>query len=510
MKRLQVLLMQGTGAVFIHLIGSILVRWCVGLGPYSGKGTPPMFGDYEAQRHWQEITLNLPVQEWYTNSSMNDMLYWGLDYPPLTAYHSWLCGFIAFYIEPDWVKLPTSRGTESSQHKLFMRSTVLLVDILMFFPAVFVLRLAQMRNNGKGNFLYTTSTLLTLFYPGLILIDHGHFQYNNFSLGLMIWSITAFRCERNLLGSVAFSLALNYKQMELYHALPVFFYLLGKSMKNSWSTCLKKIVELGLTVLISFAILWAPFLSDVESASTVFQRLFPLNRGLYEDKVASFWCSVAPILKIKEMFEQQAIVRLCALTTLFFSLPSSLHLLCNPSFRNFKLSLVNVSLIFFLFSYQVHEKSILIPAVSACLLYDEIPGFFISWFLYLTSFSMSPLLMKDGLTLQLFATSMIFLVLSYMCHGFSIKSIMMVSRNIGLTNKFMKRVFDNLVIKVFWLSVICSAALVVLMNVLKPPGRYPDIFPVMISTLSCTSFLLFLGVFHCFQFGNVDEDKKTN
>jgi hypothetical protein len=30
-----------------------------------GAGKPPMFGDYEAQRHWQEITLNLPVKQWY-------------------------------------------------------------------------------------------------------------------------------------------------------------------------------------------------------------------------------------------------------------------------------------------------------------------------------------------------------------------------------------------------------------------------------------------------------------
>jgi len=24
-----------------------------------------MFGDYEAQRHWQEITVNLPVEQWW-------------------------------------------------------------------------------------------------------------------------------------------------------------------------------------------------------------------------------------------------------------------------------------------------------------------------------------------------------------------------------------------------------------------------------------------------------------
>lgn len=37
-----------------------------------GAGKPPMFGDYEAQRHWQEVTYNLPVHEWlvFHSSSM--------------------------------------------------------------------------------------------------------------------------------------------------------------------------------------------------------------------------------------------------------------------------------------------------------------------------------------------------------------------------------------------------------------------------------------------------------
>ena len=49
-----------------------------------------MYGDYEAQRHWLEITLHLPISLWYKY----DLQYWGLDYPPLTAYHSWLLGFM--------------------------------------------------------------------------------------------------------------------------------------------------------------------------------------------------------------------------------------------------------------------------------------------------------------------------------------------------------------------------------------------------------------------------------
>jgi alpha-1,3-glucosyltransferase len=88
------------------LLSTTWVKWATGLGSYSGKSsslvlrahtanfpslgrdTPPTFGDYEAQRHWMEITTHLPFQQWYTY----DLQYWGLDYPPLTAYHSWLCG----------------------------------------------------------------------------------------------------------------------------------------------------------------------------------------------------------------------------------------------------------------------------------------------------------------------------------------------------------------------------------------------------------------------------------
>eukprot|EP01084_Bolivina_argentea_P205725 351394_1 len=82
------------GYSFIFLT-ILFIRLCVSVGDYSGKDTPPMFGDYEAQRHWMEITTNTPIHEWYEPTTDNDLQYWGLDYPPLTAYHSWLCGQLA-------------------------------------------------------------------------------------------------------------------------------------------------------------------------------------------------------------------------------------------------------------------------------------------------------------------------------------------------------------------------------------------------------------------------------
>ena len=44
---------------------ALLVRWGVTLWPHSGQGKPPLYGDYEAQRHWQEVTVNLGVADWY-------------------------------------------------------------------------------------------------------------------------------------------------------------------------------------------------------------------------------------------------------------------------------------------------------------------------------------------------------------------------------------------------------------------------------------------------------------
>ena len=101
-----------------------------------GAGKPPMFGDYEAQRHWQEVTVNLPVEHWYTNTSDNDLLYWGLDYPPLTAYHSYAVGKAGQLVNASFTELHGSRGLESEQHKLFMRLSVIVADLLVLFPAV--------------------------------------------------------------------------------------------------------------------------------------------------------------------------------------------------------------------------------------------------------------------------------------------------------------------------------------------------------------------------------------
>ena len=85
-----------------------------------------------------EITNNLPIKEWQEEAK-DDELCWGLDYPPLTAYHSWLCGKIATIVNlPQLVELHKSRGIETVDTKFFMRMTVIISDVILFISAVFI------------------------------------------------------------------------------------------------------------------------------------------------------------------------------------------------------------------------------------------------------------------------------------------------------------------------------------------------------------------------------------
>lgn len=469
-------------AAMISLL-SMLLRWCVSLYPYSGAGKPPMFGDYEAQRHWQEVTVNLPVKEWYMNSTNNDLLYWGLDYPPLTAYHSYLCGLVAKLINPSFVELHTSRGFESYEHKLFMRYTVFVADLLVYFPAAYMFYRAMSSCQPKGK-KGKLEFLALLLYPGLILIDYGHFQYNNASLGFFIAAVSCFVVNYDCLGSFFFCLALNYKQMELYHALPIFFYLLGKCYRQgTFVRFVSKLVKIGLTVITTFALIWFPFLSDTRVLLQVLHRLFPVDRGIYEDKVASVWCSLSVIIKMKAAVDNTNMALICMLSTIVCMIPSSLHLVINPTQKNLRFSLVNGALVFFLFSFHVHEKSILLATIPACLIFSE-EVFMVTWFFMVSVFSMLPLLIKDGLTVPAFSTTMfLYIVLA------------------SMQSKHPKaNVFWVWMTRSFYLSMFGFSFLSVVSLTLPPPPRLPDLYPVLLSVYACAHFCLFCLYFHYCQF----------
>lgn len=58
------------------------------------------------------------------------------------------------------------------------------------------------------------------------------------------------------------------------------------------------------------SVLFAPWLSKVEDILQVLHRIFPVARGLYEDKVANVWCALNVVVKLRTLLSLQSAVRL--------------------------------------------------------------------------------------------------------------------------------------------------------------------------------------------------------
>ena len=403
------------------------------------------------------------------------MLYWGLDYPPLTAYHSFVVGTVARLVDPAYIELFQSRGYESPRHQFFMRISVLVSDCLVLVTALCVY-IKSLKVSTRNQWV----VFAMCSHPALTLIDYGHFQYNCVSLGLALWAVVFIMRRSYALSAVCFSLALNFKQMELYHALPIFFYLLAACLaRPTYASKLLTLAKIGAATAVTFLVVWLPFL-DVETGllQQVVQRVFPFNRGIFEDYVANFWCTLNVLIKVKRFFSPATLTRLCLATTAIAALPSALHLYFKPKFTTLLISLVNVSLAFFLFSYHVHEKSILLVALPVSLLSPYKP-FACFWFLSFAHFSMLPLYIKDDLIVPSFALLFLYCLFAYNSLAFECNRYLWLALSV---------------------SVLGSAVLTALTLTCPPPDAYPYLWTMLVSVFSFAHFAAFFLYFLHLQF----------
>ncbi|TFY68752.1 hypothetical protein EVJ58_g812 [Rhodofomes roseus] len=404
-----------------------------------------MYGDYEAQRHWMELTIHLPMREWYKY----DLQYWGLDYPPLTA-GSW--------INASWFALDASRGIESPESKAYMRTTVLVFDSLVYLPALFLFVRTWHANRSART--QEVALLTLLLQPTLLLVDFGHFQYNSVMLGLTLFAMVCFARGHDLLGAVSFVLSLGFKQMALYYAPAIGSYLLGVTIASCRP---RHFVRLAVVTAASMLILFLPFLPPFAPLSAILDpitRIFPFNRGLFEDKVANF-CGWRVRLQTRKDDDARAGVVAAREPA--------------PTLPLLPYALLTSSLSFFLFSFQVHEKTILLPLLPLTLLLSGVTSTEMSetWEIGMlvsnvALFSMWPLLKRDGLGVSYIAMTVLW------------------NRIVGY-NPFRAR--PNSLIQ--YLSLVTHAGCLVL-HVLEllfsPPARYPDLFPVLNVLLSTPVF----------------------
>ena len=507
-----------------------LLRVVIGFHPHSGQDNHhgsldkgAYGGDFEAQRHWMELTIHLPIGDWY----WHDTGYWGLDYPPLTAYVSWACGLASHYIVgPESVALYTSRGIEDANHKAFMRATVLVLDLLVYGTAVWY---AAYERNLKS--LWTI--VIALCQPAILLIDHGHFQYNTVALGLSIASFSFMiqsEFEACVWGGFLFSLALNFKQMTLYYAPVVFFYLLGRCAAiPSISRFASRILRLGGVVLFTFYVLWEPFVkyapsdrspvpTKLERLAHVIHRIFPFERGLFEGKVANLWCAlnISPV-NIRSRIPAAYQPPLALVGTLVLMSPSCWKMLklgmgdplsgerVKQHWVLLLWATTSCALSFFLASFQVHEKSILLALAPCSLVFWEDP-IFVEWFSFVCVWSLWPLLQVDRLQV------------AYCCMV-SIFASMILFRRICTTQSKTASIFSSK--SLFWrfipgLSFICMIGLHITQILLPAPSNLPDLYEVLWSAAGCGMFsLAWLATIFKLYFSTISEPttfekKKTD
>ena len=341
---------------------------------------------------------------------------------------------------------------EDHSLKLYMRSTVIVSEYLIYIPAavIFVRRLARL----SGVPVWEASIALTaiLMQPSTMLIDHAHFQYNTVMLGFVLASMSSMLAGRLLWGCVFFVAALCFKQMALYYAPAVFAYLVGLCLEPKPHAF--RFVAISTVTILAFGVFFAPLLlgASYESyrdpnlvsllppppmfstlsslplfsspppkspspAATVYplllqltqatHRIFPFARGIFEDKVANLWCSIHTFHKL-HLYPIAPMQRISLSLTLISVLPACMTISLFSRKELLPWALASSAWGFFLCSFQVHEKSVLLPLLPMTALLASERGLgsemraWIGWANTLGLWTLFPLLKKDELRFPYF------------------------------------------------------------------------------------------------------------
>lgn len=295
-----------------------------------------------------------------------------------------------------------------------MRATVIASEYLIYIPGLVIFVRLFGKQAGTSRYDQSVALAALLLNPALMLIDNGHFQYNSVMLGFTLLALCCFVSDHLYWGSFFFVLALGFKQMALYYAPAIAAYLLGLCVFPVID--LTRFLLLALTVLGTFTALVLPLIllsgPSISYLLQVLHRIFPFARGLFEDKVANFWCVTNIALKYKLRYSSSTLQLLSLAGTLLSILPPCLLLLFFPRRRLLPLGLAATAWGFYMFSFQVHEKSVLLPLLPLTLLLarslDRNTRAWTNFAVLMSSYSLSPLLRRDGLTLQYLTTTFLY------------------------------------------------------------------------------------------------------
>ncbi|KAL5560624.1 hypothetical protein UlMin_036835 [Ulmus minor] len=247
--------------------------------------------DFEVHRHWLALTHSLPLAQWYFDESSP----WTLDYPPFFAYFEWFLSSFAHFIDPQIVHLQKGLNYNSSTVVYFQRVTVILSDLCLLYG---VYRLGRNLDSRRQKLIW----MLVIWSPMLLIVDHLHFQYNGFLLGILLISLSYLEEGKDLMGGLFFAVLLCFKHLFAVAAPVYFVYLLRH---YCWAGLVKgfgRLSMMGAVVVIVFAAAYGPFLFYGQMQQVI-SRLFPFGRGLCHAYWApNFWVFYILLDKVFSFF----------------------------------------------------------------------------------------------------------------------------------------------------------------------------------------------------------------
>ncbi|XP_045149020.1 probable dolichyl pyrophosphate Glc1Man9GlcNAc2 alpha-1,3-glucosyltransferase [Echinops telfairi] len=360
--------------------------------------------DFEVHRNWLAITHSLPLSQWYYEATSE----WTLDYPPLFAWFEYVLSHVAKLFDGEMLNVQ-NLNYSSSRTVLFQRLSVIFADALFVYAVHECCKCIDGKKASKElteNPKFILSVLL-LWNFGLIIVDHIHFQYNGFLLGLMLLSIARLFQKRALEGAVLFAALLHFKHIYLYVAPAYGIYLLrsycftankpdGSVRWDSFS--LARVASLGLIVFIVSAVSLGPFLALVSSLfvsitlsleeNNLFLLLLLFRKGNKLQQSNNVLPAIGLQLKLLDpnkipkasmtsglvqQFEHTVLPSVTPLATfictLLAILPSVFCLWFKPQGpKGFLRCLILCALSAFMFGWHVHEKAILLAVLPMSLL----------------------------------------------------------------------------------------------------------------------------------------------
>jgi alpha-1,3-glucosyltransferase len=423
----------------------------------------------------------------------------------MSGYHSYILGKILEKFIPSSVELKRSLGYETPIFKIVMRFFALISDILVFHVGVNLLCLyifiySKLSIKKKPSYtLYYMVLLLILINPLMVIIDHGHFQYNNVMHGFFVLALFFLYTEKYILAIIFYSFCINFKQMGLYYAIPFPLYVIkklffSKSKKNENNNILISIIYVGLygiVTLITNVIIYLPWLKN-NKMNDVFSRIFPVRRGIYEDKVATFWCTLNIFYKLNNHFNNSVLIKLALVFTIIGCLVPILAI-----FRSKKITkkictqcFFIVSFSFYLFSFHVHEKTIIVPFLAYLLNLPNMKNILPS-FTLIGMFSLFPLLKRENQLMPYYLLSVLFYIISkYVLKLIDIKENEKEKNMNELNTKKNNEI-------IFWLMEICIFIIMIFYHFvdynIPPPKQYPWFYPMLNAAFCfCYFFCVFL------------------